>query len=249
MKRHRYLFLNLIKGFLSIVFLILVVIESIAIEYRLPFYPPYYSQCGQDKYLQEKIFRSRKHGVFVEIGAHDGITRSNTYFFERNFGWTGICIEPHPDRFAELVKNRAITTVCLPIAVANFTGVSKFKKISGYAEMLSGLEDNYDLRHSLRIEQELKQFGGEIETIDIRVEKLGDILSKLGVVAIDLLSIDTEGSELEILKSIDFDLIKVEVIVVENAYSERLVENYLKSKQYLKVTNIDCDDVYIRKWN
>ncbi len=53
-------------------------------EYHLPFYPPYYSQCGQDKYLHERVFLKKKISVFVEIGAHDGIIRSNTCFFEKN---------------------------------------------------------------------------------------------------------------------------------------------------------------------
>ena len=236
---------------MSIRILMLVLVFPVALcakeEYILPFYPPYYSQCGQDKFLQEKIFKSQENGTFVEIGAHDGVTRSNTYFFEKNFNWTGICIEPHPDRFEELVHNRASKTVCLPIAIANFTGVSNFKKVSGYAEMLSGLENCYDQRHQQRIEQEVKKFGGEAETIEIQVEKLGDVLMRYGITKVDLLSVDTEGSELEILKSIDFKQVEIRVILVENNYHDQSIFNYLVAQGYFKFASIDADDIYVKR--
>lgn len=66
----------------------------------------YYSQCGQDEYLNRKIFKNRKNGLFLDIGANDCISFSNTYFFEKELNWKGICIESLPEVFKELEKNR-----------------------------------------------------------------------------------------------------------------------------------------------
>ena len=54
----------------------------------------YESQCGQDKFLIQKVFKRKKRGYFVDVGAHDGIYISNTRAFEVGLDWTGICIEP-----------------------------------------------------------------------------------------------------------------------------------------------------------
>ena len=60
----------------------------------------FFSQLGQDRYLLENFFRGKRGGVFVDIGAYDGQTFSNTLFFERSMAWTGLCIEPLPSAFA-----------------------------------------------------------------------------------------------------------------------------------------------------
>jgi hypothetical protein len=54
----------------------------------------YYSQYKQDKFLHENIFKDHINGIFVDAGAHDGISLNNTLFFEKNYNWTGINIEP-----------------------------------------------------------------------------------------------------------------------------------------------------------
>ena len=49
----------------------------------------YHSEHGQDKWLNENIFKNKKYGIFVEVGAIDGLITSNSLFFERDLGWTG----------------------------------------------------------------------------------------------------------------------------------------------------------------
>ena len=56
----------------------------------------YYSQLGQDRFLNENYFKNKLTGTFVDIGAHDGNTYSNSKFFE-NLGWSGLCVEPIPN--------------------------------------------------------------------------------------------------------------------------------------------------------
>ena len=93
---------------------------------------PYHSQYGQDKIINERIFGSKRNGFFVDIGANDGITGSNTYFFEKELSWKGVCIEPQPDIFNKLAKNRK--SECHNCAVSSKTGTAKFLKV-GHADM------------------------------------------------------------------------------------------------------------------
>src|SRR3974390_100826 len=77
--------------------------------------PPYYSQIGPERNLKGGAFCGKRNGVFVDVGAYDGISFSNTLMFERELGWTGLCIEPNPDVFPRLIENRSAT--CLEIAI------------------------------------------------------------------------------------------------------------------------------------
>ena len=55
-----------------------------------------HSQNGQDVVLANDVFARKRKGVFVDVGAHDGVTFSNTLMLERDFDWSGVCIEPLP---------------------------------------------------------------------------------------------------------------------------------------------------------
>ena len=66
----------------------------------------YYSQCGEDKFLNENFFKGKTNGVYIEMGAVDGLFQSNTKFFEDQLNWTGILIEPQPNSFKKLQMNR-----------------------------------------------------------------------------------------------------------------------------------------------
>ena len=66
----------------------------------------YYSQSGEDNFLNANYFKNKTNGTFIELGALDGVLYSNTKFFEDTLGWSGILIAPHPYKFQELTKNR-----------------------------------------------------------------------------------------------------------------------------------------------
>lgn len=70
------------------------------------------SQAGQDEWVHSIIGDS---GYFVDVGAHDGVTHSNTYALEQ-LGWTGVCVEPNDDVFLELVNRRSAACLCYPIS-------------------------------------------------------------------------------------------------------------------------------------
>lgn len=210
-------------------------------QYLQPF-KPYFSQSGQDKYVIEQIFKFKKNGTFVDIGAHDGISYSNTYYLEKELGWTGLCIEPQDENFEKLIKNRRC--VSIKGCIFNETGEKNFLKVSGPSEMLSGLLDTYDYRHLERVDLEISQLGGSREVIKIKTYNLNDLCNKNNIKHIDFLSIDTEGSEEAIIKSIDFSKINIDVIAVENNYNSDLILQYLNKKNYNLVCRIGGDEIY-----
>ena len=62
------------------------------------------SQIGQDRILDEQIFKGKQNGVFIEVGAFNGVSGSNTYFFEKERGWKGMLIEPHSLNYKDMVE-------------------------------------------------------------------------------------------------------------------------------------------------
>ena len=67
----------------------------------------YYSQSGQDHFIDTFVLNRKTNGVFVDVGANDGVNLSNSYYFEEKRGWTGLCVEPNPLLFNLLVLNQA----------------------------------------------------------------------------------------------------------------------------------------------
>lgn len=205
----------------------------------------FYSQFKQDEYIYNRFFNDKKNGVFIDFGAHDGISLSNTYFFEKQQGWTGICIEPIPAIFEQLQKNRSCT--CINACIAPISGQQRFWIVGTEAkntQMLSGLIDAYDPRHIQRIYSESR---GEGQEILVDCYTLNALLEEHGITHVDYISIDTEGGELEILKSIDFDTYTIDIIDVENNYNDPAFRTFLESKGYVFITKMVIDEIYAHR--
>jgi len=181
------------------------------------------------------IFNNKTDGFFVDIGAHDGISINNTKMLE-DLGWDGICIEPHPKVFQRLVQNRTCKTV--NCAVWDHNTKVKFLALTGPTEMLSGIQESYDPKHYQRIQFELRRDGGTSEIIEIDALKFESIVMNK---KIDFMSIDTEGSELQILKQINFENYDIELICVENNFFEHKFEEFFLTKGYHLHCNIGID--------
>jgi hypothetical protein len=67
----------------------------------LPSLPGGYAACGQDV-LVAALLGNQRNGVFVDIGANDGVSISNSLYFEERLGWTGLAVEPLPGAYARL---------------------------------------------------------------------------------------------------------------------------------------------------
>lgn len=204
----------------------------------------YFSQLGQDKFIDE-YFNQKTNLVFLDIGAHDGVTLSNTYFLEKERNWTGLCVEAQPSEFKKLLENRKCS--CVNLAITNFDGEIDFTCVDGYANMLSGISQNYNEAHKERISREVSSHGGSINKIKVQSKKLQTLLDEYNIKDIDFCSIDTEGSEFDIVSSIDFDKTNIKVFIIENNYQESTIQDFLKTKGYELHCKIQWDDVFIKK--
>ena len=207
----------------------------------------YYGQYEQDKYL-DKLFKKKSNGVFVDIGAHDGVTFSNSLFFEKERNWKGICVEPIPEIFAKL--NEVRDCVKINGCISEKTGIENFLRVRGefvHTEMLSGLVNNYDPRHLERIDREINQYGGSKEEIEVTCYNINKILQENQFNPIDFFTIDTEGNEMSILKTIDFDAFDIDILLVENNYQTEEMNQFMTSKGYKRIKKIGHDEVYRKK--
>lgn len=203
----------------------------------------YYSQYDQDKFLNEVLFKNKKKGTFVDIGANDGVTINNTWFFEKELGWNGVCFEPLAEAFDKLQKNRRSVNINGCAADRDYTDI--FYEVHGYGEMLSGLKSQYDERHLERIHKTIEEYGGYITETAVKCFVVNDVLKENGVSQVDFISVDTEGGELNILRAIDFAGFKVKAVVVENNYSEPDILHFMTGKGFIRIGYLSTDEIYI----
>jgi FkbM family methyltransferase len=207
----------------------------------------FYGQVNQDL-IAYIFFGGKKDGSYIDIGAYDGVTGSNTYCFEQ-LGWTGVCVEPLSDIFLKLQKNRKC--VCYNAAIAPESGNEmKFVRASN-VETLSGLESEMTEAHKKRIKRE----AGKIEVINVKTLSFEDLMNNFNNGGgrgrfIDFMSIDVEGAEMSILKSIDFNKYSFGLITIENneekeGDGERL-KSYMAEKGYRVFLDLGLDIMFTK---
>eukprot|EP01031_Cornospumella_fuschlensis_P024190 gene24190-29259_t len=179
------------------------------------------SQGNEDLWLYEKIFsrlpiEEQIGGTFLEIGALDGISFSNTWFFEKKFGWKGILVEGHPlnqevlrtgldqKRIRENVA--AFTTAICPLE-GGMPGELIFTKVAGPVgtALNSASQSFLDFWHK-----------GDTGAYKSACVPMQMIIETTNLLDIDLFSLDVEGGELYVLQTINFNVTNFRVIVVEN---------------------------------
>jgi FkbM family methyltransferase len=197
----------------------------------------FYSQFQQDKFIYENYFQNKENGFFVDIGAYDGEVDSNSLFFE-NIGWEGICVEPNPEMFEKLQKIRKC--ICFPYAISNKEEILQFFQIKeGGPSTLSGLVEEYTQEAIARINNYNVD---DFDYINVECKLFNNLLdSKYNI---DYLSLDTEGNELKILQTIDFNLYNIDVITVENNDYDDKFLNFFLNKPYQFIGRLGCDELY-----
>jgi FkbM family methyltransferase len=208
----------------------------------------YTGQYGQDYLLQELLFLlpEKSNYVYVDLGAHDGIQFSNSRFLDSKPGWKGFCIEANPQIFNRLVENRPSAT-CLNFAISSATEKVKFQINSGYSEMLSGIVNNYSLRHKLRIKNDIKTNSDRSKILYIESKTLNTLFKEHQITEVDILFIDIEGSEFSALSSLDLSRFQVNMIVVERNYSSRGILQMLTQNKFTRLMALGSDDLYVRR--
>lgn len=204
--------------------------------------PGIYSQYGHDKLVFE-LLGHELNGHFVDIGANDGVTFSNSLFFEEK-GWSGICVEPHSAIFKEL-ENRRNCKV-LNACISDTNKYVTFYEVEGASHMLSGIKEFMDKRHFARIQREISGNGGAVSEVKIKAITPRSLLLNHNISKVDFLSLDIEGCELSILKFFNFNEITVSCISVENGSRSPAIFKHLTSNGFHLHSCIGCDEVYLR---
>lgn len=205
----------------------------------------YYSQWSQDEFIETHIFRGFREGIFIDVGAHDGINFSNSYFFEKERAWRGVCIEPNPQVYQSLKHNRPdCVNVNKAIDESSHSNI-EFYMNSGYTEMLSGVVKHYDARHFQRLQAENSNSGGSTALILVNTTTLSDLCDQQNIKHIHILSVDVEGAELAVMQSIDFTKVFVDVIVFENNYADVTLRilKFLNQYRIFRLTSLESKDI------
>lgn len=188
----------------------------------------------------QKYFDPEYVGTCIDIGAGLGTDRSNTYYFEKKY-WTCLCIEPNPNLYNHM---RMYRRLALNLACSNHD-----KKSAPFHVYVVD-QNNQEAISSLVVDQRLveshKEIINETYRIEVEVKKLDTILSRINIEKIDFLSIDTEGTELDVLQGFDLEKWKPKLLVVENNFNETKIKDYLARFGYILSERIGVNDFYLR---
>ncbi|MDA8381604.1 MAG: FkbM family methyltransferase [Betaproteobacteria bacterium] len=197
------------------------------------------SQLGQDLWVAEKTSYKRG-GFFVEFGATDGVLLSNSYLLEKEFAWQGICAEPNPKLFEDLKRHRRciVSNACIGATTGQVVDFIFADAYGGFAKYAAG--DNHAEKRAA--------YATAGHTARLTTISLDDFLVENNAPrVIDYLSIDTEGSELEILSAFPFEKWDVRLITVEHNYTpqRQAIRDLLNAKGY-HCCEREWDDWYAR---
>lgn len=162
----------------------------------------YKSQLGQDKWVNE-VLKGKRGGFFVELGASDGVNLSNTFFFEKELGWNGICIEPNDFLFSKLKENRSCNVSNSLVSFESGRNVQ-----FSMSDVVSGIVDNFTGPFTIK----------HPNSCVLKITKtLDEIFDEMNAPKmIDYLSLDVEGHEYQILSTFPFDKYNFRCITVEH---------------------------------
>ncbi len=198
------------------------------------------SQLGQD-ILALSITGFNNPGFFVEFGAADGVALSNSHILEKQFGWSGILCEPSKSWHQALRRNRdcTIDTRCVYSASGQKISFSE-----NYLGELSAITQYAEPNSHGLLKRTTSSY--EVDTISLQ-----DLLVSHGAPKyIEFLSIDTEGSEFEILKGFDFQSYRFGAICVEHNFADtrEKINGLLLANGYQQVRAdlSDFDDWYVQ---
>ena len=213
-----------------------------------------YSQSGEDLLL-DKLTGNQAHGFYVDVGAYDPHRLSNTKRFYKR-GWRGINVEPNTKRYEKFMRERTRDiNVNLGITDVSGTAPQKAMFYEFFPDTLSTFSEH--------AAQEYRKKGHPlVRSMEVSVDTLAHILEQYAKnTPIDFLSTDTEGFDLTVLKSNDWNRFRPRVICVESSDHADLIMNkdaprtvreedlFLDSVGYTKQYDNGLNSIYVRRDN
>ncbi|MEY1557245.1 FkbM family methyltransferase [Yoonia sp. R2331] len=202
---------------------------------------PYASQAGQDLVI-DRALGSKTGGTFVDIGAYDGVTGSNSLYFEKWRGWSGVLVEPVQAMRETATSLR--TAACLPYAVSDKRGEARFLAVTeGYTQM-SGLLDSYDDNLLGKVRADPRHVEAEIT---VQTVTIADVLEESGISDPDFISLDIEGGELAALRAFPFEKYRVQAWAIENNTAGPEIAQIMRDNGYNLIEFCGPDEIYLLK--
>jgi len=179
------------------------------------------------KYLKELT-----PGFFVEVGANDPFFLSQTWHLEEK-GWKGVLVEPIPER-AELLRKGRPNSQVFEVACGSPEQVGEAVFYIGEADQLSSLQKYIDDPNV-----------NYIKNIKVKVMTLDSILEQIKPARVDFVSIDTEGTEIEVLRGFSIHKWRPRLILIEDKVHSLNKHHYLKSQNYKLVKRTSINNWYV----
>lgn len=179
-----------------------------------------------------------RDGYFVEFGAFDGVTHSSTYGLERSFDWHGIVAEPNPAMEPLLRQNRTCSVDMRAVWTESASHLELLVVADPELSTLSHL--TVDDHHS-------DERASDRSTVSVETVTLEDLLTAHDAPRdIDFLSVDTEGSELDILRTFDFSKRRIRLVAVEHNFRtseaalDTLMMNHGYERRFRELSSFDA---------
>jgi FkbM family methyltransferase len=194
---------------------------------------------GMDARLEELL--PQDGGTFVEAGAHDGFTQSNTYYLERFRGWRGVLVEAVPELHAKASRRRRRSVVVQAALVAPEREGDQV--VMHFGDLMSTSGDPCHAQGGLR------NAGRRAYEVRAPGRTLDSILAEAGIDRPDLLVLDVEGNELDALRGLDLDRHGPGLMVIEmlDMPSQRPAFDALLADRYEFVEALSADDALYRR--
>lgn len=197
-------------------------------------FPPRRITANKSLHKRLKELFASKPGFFIEAGANNGVSASNTYYLEKHCGWTGLLIEAIPHRFVECRQARPKSTsvhcgLVSPAYEKDYVELVFMDRMT----MVKSENGALDLdTHMAKARATTKHQDGLIGTkFFAPARTLSSILAEHGNPVVDFFSLDVEGHELEVLKGLDFSQCSPRRILVED-WDKSGVSTYLEENGY-----------------
>lgn len=200
-----------------------------------------YSQQGEDLFMYNLL--KKEKGFYVDVGANDSDRFSNTRLFYKQ-GWSGINVEPDAELFKKLSKKRT-RDINLNIGIGKESSILTFYKIIPHTLSTFSKED---------AEMSVRQGFRMVGTVDVPIERLEDVLDREAAgKEIDFISIDTEGLDMDVLRSNNWNRFRPHLICIESVVhtidgrsneKQDEHESYLTSLGYERIFNNGLNSIY-----
>lgn len=199
----------------------------------------FYGQHREDVFIKS-FFPHDYKGVCVDVGAYDGQACSNTLYFEQR-GWRCLCIEPILQEYQKCCLRRK---ECVNCCVSDADKEDHEFTIYCLGENRSAISS---LVPDRRLIDSHRHLITDTQVQVVMVRSLTSLLDEHNFPKdIDFVSIDTENTELDVLKGIDFSKYNIKMLVIENNFNEPFCEDYLRPFGYKKANRIAVNDFFVK---